>query len=203
MQSRQTSLKLYNVPRVGPTWRAPTTLCITRKSARRCGGGSFGGTAITFRDRYLSDIYLDQVSCSWNYFLVVLLNRIRTIFDFFFFSFNKREHRPIFFEALETRLKIVKRETRNIHGVFEGSEKRMIEKQGARGHCLSWLKASAILYECSVGCPARTFLGIRLPSRRSIILRFRRMKNAEIAATTSSFSTPLSPFDRSAYLMET
>lgn len=69
----------------------------------------------------------------------------------------------------------------------------MIERQGARGHCLSWLKASAILYGCSVGCLAlRTFPGIRLPftSRRSIILRFRRMKNTEIAATTSSFRDP-------------
>lgn len=90
----------------------------------------------------------------------------------------------------------LKRETRNIHpihGIFEGSEKRMIERQGARGHCLSWLKASAILYGCSVGCLAlRTFPGIRLPftSRRSIILRFRRMKNTEIAATTSFFRDP-------------
>lgn len=55
-ESRQTSLKLYNVPRVDPTRRAPTALCITRKSARRCGGGSFDGTAITFRDGYLSPI---------------------------------------------------------------------------------------------------------------------------------------------------
>lgn len=56
VQSRQTSLKLYNVPRVDPTRRAPTALCITRKSARRCAGGSFDGTAITFRDGYLSPI---------------------------------------------------------------------------------------------------------------------------------------------------
>lgn len=47
VQSRQTSLKLYNVPRVDPTWRAPTTLCITRKSARRCGGGSFDGNNVS------------------------------------------------------------------------------------------------------------------------------------------------------------
>lgn len=163
-------------------------------------------TAITFRDRYLSDIYLDQVE--------PLLEPLRFLIEFdrssifsFSFSFDKGERRPIFFEALETRLKTVllKRETRNIHGIFEGSEKRMIEKQGARGHCLSWLKALTILYGCSVGCPARTFPGIRLPftSRRSIILQFRRMKNAEIAATTSSFATPLSPFDRPAYFTET
>lgn len=62
MQSRQTSLNLYNVPRVG-SHLAPANRIMHYQKIGTLDEMEDPLTGITFPDGYLSDMYLDQVDC--------------------------------------------------------------------------------------------------------------------------------------------
>lgn len=63
MQSRQTSLKLYNVPRAGFHLAPANRIMHYQKIGTLDEMEDPLIEAITFPDGYLSDMYLDQVGC--------------------------------------------------------------------------------------------------------------------------------------------